>query len=105
MESLTAQDITLKNGETAHYYEGGSKDGIPLIFCHGWPDLAETWRHQLLHFSPGSKYRVIAPDMRGYGDSSAPTSTRAYAFSIFVDEMLDFAHQLNISQAVWIGHD
>ncbi|CAO2655695.1 Nn.00g044980.m01.CDS01 [Neocucurbitaria sp. VM-36] len=105
MQSLSAHDIALKNGETTHYYEGGSKDGIPLIFIHGWPDIAETWKHQLSHFSAGSKYRVIAPDMRGYGLSSAPTDKRAYALEVLVSELIEFAGKLGIEKAVWIGHD
>ena len=105
MESLTAQDITHKNGETTHYYEGGSKDGIPLVFIHGWPDIAENWKHQLSHFSAGSKYRVIAPDMRGYGLSSAPTDKRAYSLEVLIGELVEFAEKLNIKKAVWIGHD
>ncbi|KAF1845205.1 alpha/beta-hydrolase [Cucurbitaria berberidis CBS 394.84] len=105
MQSFTAYDITQKNGETTHYYEGGSKNGIPLIFIHGWPDIAETWKHQLLHLSAGSKYRVIAPDMRGYGLSSAPANKRAYALEALVAELVEFAEKLNIEKAVWIGHD
>lgn len=105
MESLTAHDITHKNGQTTHYYEGGSKEGIPLIFIHGWPDIAEAWKHQLSHFSAGSKYRVIAPDMRGYGLSSAPTDRRAYALEGLVAELIEFLEKLGIKKAVWIGHD
>lgn len=105
MDFLVARDITLKNGESTHYYEGGSKDGTPLIFIHGWPDIAETWKHQLSHFSAQAKYRVIAPDMRGYGDSSAPTDKRGYSLEVLVNELVEFAAQLNVKQAVWIGHD
>lgn len=108
MDAFKAADITLKNGETTHYYEGGSSNGIPLIFIHGWPDIAEIWKHQLSHFSSGtagSEYRVVAPDMRGYGDSSAPKDKSAYSLETLVSELVDFAAQLNIKKAVWIGHD
>lgn len=105
METLSAHDFAHKNGQTTHYYEGGSKDGTPLIFIHGWPDIAESWKHQLLHFSAGSKYRVIAPDMRGYGDSSAPKDKRGYSLEVLVSELVEFAAALNIKKAVWIGHD
>jgi soluble epoxide hydrolase/lipid-phosphate phosphatase len=106
MEQFTAHDITLANGEKTRYYEGGSPTGTPLIFIHGWPDLAEAWKHQMSHFSSGAhNYRVIAPDMRGYGASSAPSNREAYALSVLVPELVDLAAQLNISKAVWIGHD
>jgi hypothetical protein len=42
MDFLEAHSISHANGQSTHYYEGGSKDGIPLVFIHGWPDLAET---------------------------------------------------------------
>jgi soluble epoxide hydrolase/lipid-phosphate phosphatase len=105
MESLTAHDITHKSGETTHYYEGGSKDGIPLIFIHGWPDIAEIWKNQLAHFSAGSKYRVIAPDTRGYGLSTAPTDKRAYSLEVLVGELVEFAEKLGVKKAVWVAHD
>lgn len=105
MEPLEANDLNLKNGERTHYYEGGDKHGIPLIFVHGWPDIAETWKHQLSYFSAQAAYRVIAPDMRGYGDSSAPTKKRAYSLEVLVSELVEFAAKLEIKRAVWIGHD
>ncbi|KAF2029432.1 alpha/beta-hydrolase [Setomelanomma holmii] len=105
MDSLSAHDVTLKNGETTRYYEGGSKDGTPLIFIHGWPDIAESWKHQLSYFSAQSKYRVIAPDMRGYGDSTSPKDRRAYSMETLSEELVEFAEKLGVKKAVWIGHD
>ena len=108
MDALKAADITHPNGQTTHYYEGGTSNGIPLIFIHGWPDLAEIWKHQLKHFATGtagSEYRVIAPDMRGYGGSTSPKDKRNYSLETLVGELVDFAHQLNITKAVWVGHD
>ncbi|KAF3010015.1 hypothetical protein E8E13_011423 [Curvularia kusanoi] len=108
MDTFKTGDITHKNGQTTHYYEGGTSNGIPLIFIHGWPDLAEIWKHQLKHFasgSAGSEYRVIAPDMRGYAGSTSPKDKRGYSLETLVEELVDFAHQLNITKAVWVGHD
>lgn len=108
MEAFKAADVTHKNGETTHYYEGGTADGIPLIFIHGWPDIAEIWKHQLKHFSSGtagSEYRIIAPDVRGYGGSSGPKDKRAYSLEVLANELVDFAEQLGVKKAVWIGHD
>lgn len=105
MDSFKANDITHADGETTHYYEGGNPNGIPLIFIHGWPDIAESWKHQLLHFSATGKYRVIAPDMRGYGQSSAPKVREAYSLETLTQELAEFAQKLGIEKAVWIGHD
>ncbi|KAJ4321937.1 hypothetical protein N0V94_002649 [Neodidymelliopsis sp. IMI 364377] len=108
MDFLTPHDLTHKNGQTTHYYEGGTSNGIPLIFIHGWPDLAESWKHQLKHFSSGSagsEYRVLALDMRGYGGSTSPKNASAYSLETIADELVDFATQLDIKKAVWVGHD
>jgi soluble epoxide hydrolase/lipid-phosphate phosphatase len=104
MQSLEAHDVSHSNGQTTRYYEGGSKDGTPLIFIHGWPDIAESWKHQLSHFSEKS-YRVIAPDMRGYGDSSAPSDKQAYSLEVLVAELVEFAAKLGVTKAVWVAHD
>lgn len=108
MDALKTADVAHKNGQTTHYFEGGTSNGIPLIFIHGWPDIAEIWKHQLNHFtsgSAGSEYRVLAPDMRGYGGSSSSKDKRAYKLETLVDELVEFAQQLEITKAVWIGHD
>lgn len=108
MDTFKAADITHKNGQTTHYYEGGTSNGIPLIFIHGWPDIAEIWKHQLKHFgsdAAGSEYRVLAPDMRGYGGSSSPKDKRAYSLETLVGELVEFTQQLGITKAVWVGHD
>lgn len=111
MDTLTKHTTMLK-GQHTTYYTGGSPSGVPIIFLHGWPDLAAIWKHQLLHFSSpsvastnGTGYRVIAPDLRGYGDSSAPSDRRAYRLELLVAEILELLGQLNIQKAVWVAHD
>ena len=42
MESLKVADVTHPNGQTSHYYEGGTSNGIPLIFIHGWQRYGST---------------------------------------------------------------
>ncbi|KAH9879713.1 hypothetical protein IAQ61_001532, partial [Plenodomus lingam] len=105
MENFRASKCTHKNGEITNYYEGGSPHGTPLIFIHGWPDIAESWHHQLNHFASLGKYRVIAPDMRGYADSTAPANKRSYSLEVLVGEMVELASHLGIQKAVWVAHD
>ncbi len=52
-------------------------DGPVVLFCHGFPDTSYTWRRQM-HAVASAGFRAIAPDMRGYGRSSAPTDASLY---------------------------
>src|ERR1700740_3373506 len=57
------------NGISLHVTEQG--EGPAVLFCHGFPDTSYTWRRQMKAVASAG-YRAIAPDMRGYGRSSAP---------------------------------
>jgi pimeloyl-ACP methyl ester carboxylesterase len=86
------------------YLEAGPRDGPLLIFIHGWPELAVSWRHVLPHFA-ALGFRVVAPDMRGYGRSGVPSAPDAYRQSLLVADMLALLDILGAEKAVWIGHD
>lgn len=103
-DALTAHEFKHKSGETTFYLEGGPKEGPLLIFIHGWPDIAQTWQHQLKAFA-SLGFRVIAPDTRGYGKSSCPRDRRKYSLEILNNELVDLLAQTGCSEAVWIGHD
>ena len=63
------------NGISLHVTELG--DGPVVLFCHGFPDTSYTWRQQMQAVASAG-YRAIAPDMRGYGRSSAPADPALY---------------------------
>ncbi|MFX8782209.1 alpha/beta fold hydrolase, partial [Acinetobacter baumannii] len=50
---------------TTFYLSAGPKDGAPIVFLHGWPELSLSWRHQLPVFG-ALGFRAIAPDLRGH---------------------------------------
>ena len=55
------------NGIRMAYYEAGPNTAKPpVVLCHGWPELAYSWRHQIRDLAAAG-IRVIAPDQRGYG--------------------------------------
>ncbi len=66
---------TTTNGISLHVTELG--DGPAVLFCHGFPDTSYTWRRQMKAVASAG-YRAIAPDMRGYGRSSAPSAATLY---------------------------
>lgn len=90
------------NGIDLHIAEQG--EGQPVVLCHGFPGLWFTWRHQLDALSRAG-YRVIAPDMRGYGRSSAPADAATYDRRHTVDDLIGLLDALGIEQAVFAGHD
>jgi pimeloyl-ACP methyl ester carboxylesterase len=89
---------------TTAYLEQGPANGPLMIFVHGWPELAIVWRAQMAHFA-ALGWRCIAPDMRGYGGSSAPSATSAYAMRELVADMVELHNALGAAPAVWVGHD
>jgi pimeloyl-ACP methyl ester carboxylesterase len=89
---------------TTGYLACGAKDGPLLVFCHGWPELSLSWRHQLPAFA-ALGFRCVAPDMRGYGRSSTYANHAAFAQEEIVTDMLELLAALGREKAVWIGHD
>jgi pimeloyl-ACP methyl ester carboxylesterase len=86
------------------WIEAGPPTGPLMIFVHGWPELGLVWRAQLAHFAELG-YRCVAPDLRGYGGSSVPSETAAYAIRELVGDLLELHDALGGAPAVWIGHD
>jgi soluble epoxide hydrolase / lipid-phosphate phosphatase len=100
----TFRRVLVTPAHSTSYLEAGPEDGPLLVFVHGWPGLASTWRHQLGHFAARG-YRVVAPDMRGYGDSTVHDDPAAYRQELVVADMLALLDHLGRRRAVWIGHD
>ena len=103
--TLPVTEHTVKTARhTTGYLACGPQDGPLLVFCHGWPELSLSWRHQLPAFA-ALGFRCVAPDMRGYGRSSTYTSHEDFAQALIVQDMLELLAALGRERAVWIGHD
>ena len=90
------------NGISLHVTEQG--DGPVVLFCHGFPDTAYTWRRQMNAIAAAG-YRGIAPDMRGYGRSSAPVEASLYTPLQTTGDLVGLLDGLKIPSAVIVGHD
>jgi pimeloyl-ACP methyl ester carboxylesterase len=90
------------NGITLHVTEQG--EGPAVLFCHGFPDTSYTWRRQMEVISSAG-YRAIAPDMRGYGGSSAPADAALYTPLQTSGDLVGLLDALKIPTAVVVGHD
>ena len=93
------------NGIRMGYYDAGPKaDTPPLVLCHGWPELAFSWRHQIKALSEAG-LRVIAPDQRGYGVTDRPAPVEAYDLEQLTGDLLGLLDHLEIDNAIFVGHD
>jgi pimeloyl-ACP methyl ester carboxylesterase len=90
------------NGISLHVTEQGS--GPVVLFCHGFPDTSYTWRQQMKAVASAG-YRAIAPDMRGYGRSSAPLDSNVYTPLHTAGDLIGLLDALKIPTAVIVGHD
>jgi len=78
--------------------------GPLVLLCHGWPELSYSWRHQMAPLADAG-YRVVAPDMRGFGRTSAPADIDAYSIFDLVGDMVALVEALGEKTAVIVGHD
>ncbi len=98
----TTRDGRRERGVALDVHEAGR--GPAVILCHGFPELAYSWRHQLAALA-SSGFRVVAPDQRGYGASDAPAPVDAYDLEHLVADMVGLLDRLGIEKAVFAGHD
>jgi pimeloyl-ACP methyl ester carboxylesterase len=93
------------NGIRMGFHEAGPKaDKPPLVLCHGWPEIAFSWRHQIKALGEAG-IRVIAPDQRGYGATDAPEAVEAYDLEHLTADLVGLLDHLDIDKAVFVGHD
>ncbi len=90
------------NGISMAVYEKGS--GPAIVFCHGFPELAFSWRHQLDAVAAAG-FHGIAPDQRGYGLTGGPDDPMQYDMGIFCDDLVGMLDAKGIDRAVFCGHD
>jgi pimeloyl-ACP methyl ester carboxylesterase len=78
--------------------------GTPVVLLHGWPDTGELWRHQVPVLAAAG-YRVITPDLRGFGGSGKPTDPAAYTAARLVGDVIGVLDALDLPRAHLVGHD
>ena len=79
-------------------------DGKPVIFVHGWPESWYSWRHQINPFKKAG-YKVIIPDIRGYGRSEKPKNVNSYSLKEITNDLIGILDHLKEEEAHIIGHD
>ncbi|ELW72631.1 Epoxide hydrolase 4 [Tupaia chinensis] len=74
-----------------------------MLLLHGFPEFWYSWRHQLREFK--SEYRVVALDLRGYGETDAPIHRKNYKLDCLITDIKDILDSLGYNKCVLIGHD
>jgi len=103
MEEAPLDKVKLASGIELAMWDSGPNDAEALIFLHGFPENHRSWRHQIAHFN--GRYRCIAPDQRGYGQSSKPQEVEAYATDKLITDIFQLADALGIERFTIVGHD
>ncbi|TQM79155.1 pimeloyl-ACP methyl ester carboxylesterase [Saccharothrix saharensis] len=93
------------NGVELEVFEAGPRGtGEPVVLCHGWPEHAFSWRHQVSALA-GAGYHVIVPNQRGYGNSSRPTEVTDYDVEHLSGDLVALLDHYGYEDATFVGHD
>src|SRR5918992_2052701 len=107
-DSLSSVDLSFRHGYAQvgdvrlHYAEAGEGERL-VVLLHGFPECWYSWRHQLSGL--GERFRVVAPDMRGYNLSDKPASVGDYRIGKLVDDVTGLIRHLGAERAAVVGHD
>jgi pimeloyl-ACP methyl ester carboxylesterase len=82
----------------------GTPGNPVIVLCHGWPESKHSWRHQIEPLVDAG-YRVLVPDQRGYGSSSAPSDVAAYRSDRLSSDLIALLDDVDVEQAIFVGHD
>ncbi|MGX2995559.1 alpha/beta fold hydrolase [Streptomyces sp. JNUCC 64] len=93
------------NGVELEVFEAGRENaGKPIVLCHGWPEHAFSWRHQMPALAAAG-YHVIVPNQRGYGNSSRPAGVTEYDIEHLTGDLVALLDHYGYEDATFVGHD
>jgi pimeloyl-ACP methyl ester carboxylesterase len=92
------------NGVELDVHEAGDRSNPTVLLCHGFPESAYSWRHQMSVVA-GAGFHVVAPDQRGYARSAAPREVDAYGITDLTGDLFALLDHYSKDDAVFVGHD
>jgi len=93
------------NGVELEVFEAGQKNATkPIVLCHGFPEHAFSWRHQITALVTAG-YHVIVPNQRGYGNSSRPKEVSDYDIKNLTGDLIGLLDFYGYKDAIFVGHD
>jgi len=102
-EPMPTATMIHTNGVELEVFQAGH-GGVPIVLCHGWPELAYSWRYQIPALVSAG-YHCIVPNQRGYGGSSKPSDVNSYDIHHLTDDQNGLLDALGIDRAIYVGHD
>jgi len=99
---VSTRILTLSTGVRVRVAESGSPDGTPVVLLHGWAATIYTFRDALERL-PGQGFRVIAPDLRGFGLSDKPIAPDAYSLAAYIGDLGALLDALELDRVVLGG--
>lgn len=108
MRKMPTPEKVETNGVTLSVHRAGphpkDADRPALVFLHGFPEIAYSWRKQIPYFAEAG-FPVIAPDQRGFGGSDAPPDVEEYGMGQLTGDVVGLLDHYGIDKAVFIAHD
>ena len=101
---MTGARVRTHDGVELHVAEHGDSDARVLVLLHGFPELGYSWRHQIPALVDAG-YRVLVPDLRGYGLSDVPGEVEAYGVDSLSADVVSLFDHAGVSHGIVIGHD
>jgi len=102
-EQITRR-ITTAPGIELDVIDAGAPGDPVIVLCHGWPESSHSWRHQIEPLADAG-WRVLVPDQRGYGASSAPREVGAYRSDHLSADLVALLDDVGAETATFVGHD
>jgi pimeloyl-ACP methyl ester carboxylesterase len=92
------------DGTSLEVAEHGPPGGPVLILLHGFPELGFSWRHQIPALAAAG-YRLLVPDLRGFGGSDAPPAVEDYSMTHLTADVVGLIDHSGADRAIVVGHD
>lgn len=102
MGNITRHVFMNVNDIRLHLTDAGH--GFPIILLHGFPELWYSWRRQIDALAE-APFRVIAPDLRGYGGTDAPEDIDSYTMRNLCEDIVGICDELGFDKVAIVGHD
>jgi len=100
--AMNTYKITVPRG-TFNIRDRGNKEGFPVVMLHGWPESSYCWEGVAGFLNPA--LRIIAPDLRGLGDSERTLNAQAYQKEELARDIVEVINALKIDSLFLVGHD